>query len=228
MFLLTITGTNAYTQKNFFSAYPDMSQPTRVSFVRHGQVENPEYIFYGRRPYFKLSAPGLREAGNAARRLQHLPLAAVFSSPLLRARQTAREILKLQPQLRLRISGLLTEVLSVYEGGTAREVDMRRGDIYSGAPAAFEQPADIFRRIQQFMASVRKKYPGQHTAAITHGDIIVFMVLWAKGRALTPGNKLRLTGVGISGGYPANGSITTFTYMTDNPEERPRVSYLKP
>lgn len=204
-----------------------MPQPTLVSLVRHGQVENPEYIFYGRLPYFGLSAAGQQEARKAAGRLQNLRLAAVFSSPLLRARQTAREILKQHPRLRLHISGLITEVFSVYEGGPARESDARRGDIYTGTPEPFEQPADVFRRSQRFIASVRKKYPGRHTVAVTHGDIIVFMVLWAKSRALTAQNKLRLAEVGISGGYPAPASITTLAYLTDDPDERPRVSYAR-
>ena len=216
-----------YTEEISFHSTYIMPQSTQVSLVRHGQVENPEYIFYGRLPYFRLSAVGQQEARNVSRRLQRMELAAVFSSPLLRARQTAREILRLHPRLRLRVSGLITEVLSVYEGCPACEVDARRGDIYTGTPPPFEQPEDIFRRGQRFIGSVRKKFPGRHTVAVTHGDIIVFMVLWANGCALSPRNKLRLAEVGISGGYPATGSIITLTYLTDDPEEHPRVSYWR-
>lgn len=199
---------------------------TRILLIRHGHVGNPRSILYGRLPGFRLSALGRLQARCTGRRLRDLPLAAVVSSPLLRCRQTAHEILALHPGLRLLISQRITEVLTVYEGMPGQTVDRLHGDIYTSAPAGFEQPWDIVRRTRGFLADARRRYPGRCVAAVTHGDIIAFTVLWAKGWALTPRNKQRLADVGIAGGYPGHASVTVLSYATKEPDERPQVSHL--
>ncbi len=81
-----------------------MSPETTVWLVRHGYVHNPNKIIYGRLPRFRLSERGVEEARAAGRMMSEMTLHAAYSSPLLRARQTAREILAFHPQLRLRQS----------------------------------------------------------------------------------------------------------------------------
>jgi len=199
-----------------------------LSLIRHGHVYNPDDIFYGRLPGFRLSVKGRKQARSAAAMLQAWDLSAIFSSPLLRARQTAREILRYHPRLKLKISTDLNEVYTPYEGLPAVEVNRRHGDVYTGTEPPFEQPADIVRRLQKFVARAFKSYPLGHIAAVTHGDMIVFMVLWACGQELTAVGKRNLTAFGIHDRYPAPGSITTFTYLSASAEERPEVSYLNP
>jgi broad specificity phosphatase PhoE len=128
----------------------------------------------------------------------------------------------------LHISRLLTEVHTAFEGHPLAEVDGLRDDIYTGAPAGFEQPADIVARATGFVRRVRSLYEGKHIAAVTHGDIIVFMILWAKAMPLTPAGKLGLSATGVLDSYPATGSITTFTFRTLRPDEKPAVRYMKP
>ncbi|MCX8042598.1 MAG: histidine phosphatase family protein, partial [Desulfobacterota bacterium] len=198
---------------------------TTILLIRHAHVENPHRILYGRLPRFRLSALGREQAQHTARLLHHIPLAAVFSSPLLRCRQTAREILAFHPDLRLQISTRMTEVHTPYQGMPAAVVESRGGDVYTDAPTGYEQPADIVRRARSFLTSVRKHYTAACVAAVTHGDVIAFVALWACGFALTPANKLRLGRIGIFDAYPAHGSITMLTYHTDDPNERPQVTY---
>jgi len=205
-----------------------MKLKTTLSFVRHGQVYNPKNIFYGRLPGFRLSDEGNKQADSAAKRLNDCPLAAIFSSPLLRARQTARKIIKYHPNLLLRISIQLTEVLTPFEGFPSATVDTRKGDVYTGSAPCFEQPIDIVNRVQKFIASVRRIYADKHVAAVTHGDIITFMTLLARGQPLTVENKRNMVPWGITDGYPAPASITTFTYQTTSMDERPQVTYLSP
>ncbi len=66
--------------------------PVTVHLVRHGQVENPKGVIYGRLPGYHLSERGTRQARAAARRLADADLAAVWASPLERAQETAAEI----------------------------------------------------------------------------------------------------------------------------------------
>lgn len=63
-----------------------------VYFVRHGEVENPERIKYGRLPGFPLTAKGAAEAQRLAEELWGKGIQAIFCSPLLRTRQTAQPI----------------------------------------------------------------------------------------------------------------------------------------
>lgn len=201
---------------------------TCLSLVRHGRVHNPSCILYGRLPGYPLSIRGLEEARSAARVLRSQALAALFSSPLLRARQTAAEIIKFHPSLEVQINPHINEVASPYEGRPSADVDALNGDIYSGANASYEQPRDVLQRLLSFGAQIRRRFANQHVVAVTHGDVIVFALLWARGRALTPANKIRLAETGLAPGYPATASITTFTFRSTDPNERPHVSYCQP
>ncbi|MGD9365101.1 MAG: hypothetical protein PVH87_05350 [Desulfobacteraceae bacterium] len=75
---------------------------------------------------------------------------------------------------------------------------------------------------------IRRQYAGGRVAAVTHGDVITFMVLWAKGYDLAPRNKTRLLQAGYPEAYPAHASITTLTYNTTDLEEKPIIAYTKP
>jgi broad specificity phosphatase PhoE len=204
-----------------------MSDPTTVWLVRHGHVHNPDQIIYGRLPRFRLSDRGAEEARAAGRMMSALTFGAAYSSPLLRARQTAREILTFHPQLRLRRSPLLNEVFTAFEGQPSWVGDRRRDDYYTGVGPPYEQPADIVHRILRFFESVRRRHAGRNVVAVTHGDVVIFTMLWARGLALSPENKANLRALGFNG-YPATGSLTSFTFRTDAAHERPEVRYIRP
>lgn len=63
-----------------------------IHLVRHGEVENPKGIIYGRLPGFHLSERGQRQAGAAARRLADADIGTIWASPLERAQETAAAI----------------------------------------------------------------------------------------------------------------------------------------
>ena len=196
-----------------------------MTLVRHGRVHNPEKIFYGRLPGFALSSQGLREARCAAQTLSREPLAAVYTSPLLRARQTARAIQACHRHLRIRTSVLLTEVYSPYEGQPTNVVNALGGDVYSGTAPPYEQPQDIIRRVQKFIRRIRKHFAGRQVVAVTHGDVITFMLLWANDLPAKPEYKRNLSVAGLSDRYPATASMSTLVYRTSSIDERPLVSY---
>jgi broad specificity phosphatase PhoE len=205
-----------------------MKDPITVWLVRHGKVHNPKKILYGRLPRFRLSEKGVEEARAAGRLLNGARVAAVYCSPLLRTRQTAAEILAFRPDLTLVQSRYLTEVLNAFEGRPSAEVDARHGDVYTGVGPPYEQPQDIVGRTLNFFRLARRRHPGASVVGVTHGDVIVFAMLWARGLALTPQNKANLHALGFTGGYPATGSLTAFVFRTDSPRELPEVRYIKP
>lgn len=204
------------------------SSQTHIHLVRHGHVYNPQDVVYGRLPRFRLSEKGIQQARSAASFFKSQPIAALFSSPLLRARQTAKEINDGSSHGDIKISRLITEIHSSFEGRPSKEADALGGDVYSGAGPEFEQPADIVDRTLRFFKRVTTRYGGHHVAAVTHGDVIVFALLWAKGYALDPGYKGRLGPLGIQHGYPAHGSVTTFAFDRHRADTKPILSYWEP
>ena len=66
--------------------------PVTVHLVRHGEVENPKGVIYGRLPGYHLSERGKRQAAAAARHLADADIAAIWASPLERAQETAAAI----------------------------------------------------------------------------------------------------------------------------------------
>lgn len=69
---------------------------TTIHFVRHGEVDNPNHVLYERLSGFHLSARGVRMAQATAKYIATVPqmrgITAIYSSPLERTRETAREI----------------------------------------------------------------------------------------------------------------------------------------
>src|SRR5205814_720445 len=73
-------------------ARPGRAGVTVFHLVRHGQVDNPHKVVYGRQRGWRLSARGHKEAEAVARHLAGRPIARVYTSPLERALQTATVI----------------------------------------------------------------------------------------------------------------------------------------
>jgi probable phosphoglycerate mutase len=205
-----------------------MASPTSIHFVRHGHVHNPKNILYGRLPGFRLSEMGREQAQAAADVLREVPFGVAFSSPQPRARQTAEIILAGRNGLEPSISPLIDELYTPFEGRPISEMAARQWDIYTGIEPEYEQPADLVARLQQFITGVRQNYAGQPVLAVTHGDLIAFLLLWAKGLPLEPGSKEKLDTLGLGDSYPATASITTLTYQTTMANEMPTLEYVRP
>jgi len=201
---------------------------THISLVRHGHVKNPDDIFYGRLPGFQLDSNGRAEAARAAEALKTSRLDGVYSSPLLRTRQTAVEILKFHPHLKLKTSSLITEVFTVFQGQPSNMLAPYAWDVYAGKDPEYEQPEDVMKRANKFIRRIRKRHFGRHVVVVTHGDVILFAIFQANKIPVTAANKINLNELGVLKNYPATGSITTLTYQTADMEEFPTVSYSAP
>ena len=69
-----------------------MADTTVVHLLRHGEVDNPHGIIYGRLPGYHLSANGRLMAAAAADYFAERAVVALYSSPLERAQETARPV----------------------------------------------------------------------------------------------------------------------------------------
>lgn len=199
---------------------------TTISFVRHGQVYNPQQLFYGRLPRFRLSEDGRHQAAAAANYLAAQPIYAVYTSPLLRARQTAMPIAK-RLQKEIHISSLLLESHTPYDGQPQTVMEQRNWDGYTGSPPQFEQPADIVRRIVQFIRQMRQRHEGEHVTAVSHGDPIAFTALWAAAQPISVAARRQLTQIGLPVNYPTHVGVLTLFF--NGHAERPyQITYFDP
>jgi broad specificity phosphatase PhoE len=200
--------------------------PTRLAFVRHGEVHNPKQVFYGRLNGFDLSEEGCRQAAATGRFLtERFSLDQIYSSPMLRAHRTAAIIGQGKPVAE---SLHLNEVHSFLEGQPIAVMAGRQWDAYTGAPAKYEQPEAIVARLSQFIQEVLERHPGQTVVAVSHGDPIAFLFLSLRGKALLPANRFEFVEIGLGDSYPAHASIMLLEFQTAVPAEIPAISYYKP
>src|SRR5690349_21791753 len=103
---------------------------TRVIFVRHGNVHNPGNIVYGRLPRMRLSTRGQEDMERTAQYLADVPLAAIYTSPLLRARQSAAYLGRTHPEAPIRVCSWLVEVHTSWQGESNKVTSEIRGFSY--------------------------------------------------------------------------------------------------
>jgi broad specificity phosphatase PhoE len=182
---------------------------TLVHLVRHGHVENPKRVLYGRLPGFNLSASGRAQAELLARHFAAAPLAAVWSSPLERAQQTAARIaeehgLEVVSELRL------IEASNVFEGAAGSKLwyILRHPALWlklrdPSGPSWGERNIDLATRVQEAVTAAREAYAGSQAVLVSHQAPIYVARLAYERRSLTHWPVQREC---------ALGSVTTLTF----------------
>lgn len=152
---------------------------TRVILIRHGQTAwnegAGEERFRGRTD-LTLDATGQAQARAVATRLRDEPLAALYVSPLLRARQTISP-LAMERSLAIQAHrGLLDIDYGHFQGLTHSEADAAHPEIYAmwrTAPGQVRFPggeglADVQTRLQALMDELASRHPGKTVALVGH------------------------------------------------------------
>jgi broad specificity phosphatase PhoE len=88
---------------------------TTVHVARHGEVENPEKILYGRQPGWRLSTRGQQMAETLGEWSKSINVGALHVSPLQRAQETAAPIARAHG-LEITTDERLIEAANVFEG----------------------------------------------------------------------------------------------------------------
>lgn len=151
-----------------------------LHLVRHGHVENPERIVYGRLPGWRLSEEGRRQAEAAAERLRERPIALVHSSPLERAMETAAVIAAARGVEVAADPALIeSELGALWEGLPWSDVKTRRRhewETYLHRPHEVAFVGETFEALGERMAAVLRRLAGRHeggeAAVVSHGDPI--------------------------------------------------------
>lgn len=186
-----------------------MSSVTRLHLLRHGDVENPSGVLYGRLPGYHLSERGRAMAERIAETVQGRDLTHLVSSPLERAQETAAPIaaaLDLVPVLDER----LVEAANVFQGlsfgvgdGALRNPTHWKHLRNPFRPSWGEPYAELAERMRDAMAAARDAAEGHEALLVSHQLPIWTVRSAVEGRRLWHDPRRRQC---------ALASLTTFTY----------------
>jgi broad specificity phosphatase PhoE len=199
-----------------------MSDTTVVHLLRHGEVDNPRGILYGRLPGYHLSANGRAMADAAADYFAGRAVVALFSSPLERAQETARPVAE-RLGLPIVTDDRLTEAWNHFEGlkfgvgdGALRKPAHWPRLVNPFRPSWGEPYCEVAARMLSVMETARAAAVGQEAVCVTHQLPIWIARRAAEGRQLWHNPAVR---------EAALGSVTSFTYTGDRLAD---VSYTVP
>lgn len=160
----------------------------RLYFVRHGESEaNTLRVISNRESQYGLTALGRQQAAMLADQLKAVPFTAIYSSPILRARETA-EILAQSLHLPYQI----TEALREYDCGTLEEKsdeaswklhseiakDWTQNQNHLRKPDGGENFLEIKKRFLPFIESFSQNGAPQekHLLFVSHGGLLQLML----------------------------------------------------
>lgn len=168
-------------------------RPTTLHFVRHGVTENTGKLLYGQADGHPLSAFGKAQAERTAQRLMSVTggrAAAIVSSPLQRARETAKPIARLH-KLRVHTDPRLmdADVGDMTDMPLRRVLSGKQGQHIRENPVTFRFPggesfAEIYARLTDALEDIRNEYRGKTVIVVSHGDLIDMAIADAFGTGL--------------------------------------------
>jgi probable phosphomutase (TIGR03848 family) len=150
----------------------------RLLLIRHGTTDEVGRVLTGWTPGVHLNAEGRGQAEAAAERLARVPVRAIYTSPVDRARETAGTI-----AARLGLVAVVSEALGELRLGrwTGRSLESLEGDpewdrfnsFRPGTrPPGGEWMIEVQARVVAEIQRLRELHPDDVVAAVTHGDPI--------------------------------------------------------
>ena len=182
---------------------------TVVHLVRHGEVENPHRVLYGRRPGFHLSADGRVQAKAVADFLAGRDVTVLRSSPLERALETA-EPLSAEFGLAVVVDERLIEPWNHFEGmtfgvghGSLRQPRHWRHLRNPFRPSWGEPYGEVAARVRAALSDAADAARGHEAVCVSHQLPIWIARRGFEGRRLWHDPRRR---------EAALASVTSFTY----------------
>jgi broad specificity phosphatase PhoE len=150
--------------------------PTRLLLLRHGQTELSVQRRYSGHGDPELTPLGHAQAAGAALRLAAVPdVAAVLTSPLRRARQTAAAVADATGAPLVVRDALIETDFGAWEGLTFAEARARDPELHASwlgseevAPPGGESFAAVGRRIEAEREAVLEEYAGATVVLVSH------------------------------------------------------------
>jgi broad specificity phosphatase PhoE len=153
----------------------------KLIITRHGETEgNVKRILAG--PEDPLTSNGREQAKKVSQRLKDENISAIFSSPFIRAKETAQIIAKNHPKTPFIVADELKEgKVGCWVGLGYDEVDWDR------IPEDLENRTDLFERGKAIIERVIREYPNKTVLFVAHNAINKAMIKFL--RKLDPEDK---------------------------------------
>jgi len=167
-----------------------MTQSTLILLVRHGETPTTGTVLPGRAPGLHLSERGRAQAEAVAQRLSGLPVHAIYSSPLERARETAEPSAAGAGLTVSEEAGLLECDFGDWTGAAlAGLTGLPEWQTVQHNPSAFRFPngegfSGMQARIVGTLETLRAAHPGAVVVCFSHADPIKAAVAHALGTHL--------------------------------------------
>lgn len=186
---------------------------TKVYLIRHGTTDNNRKGIFQGSVDVALSDQGLSQAKCLAKRFAGVKLDAIYTSPLIRARQTA-EALAGEHRLIVTAEPLLTELdgglLEGYDGERNNRLYPEQMKNMRERPGLFHAPGgessrEVYDRMIRAMDGIVQKHPSGSAAVVSHGFAIQLYLGYVK--------KAPFEQIGHS--IVGNASVSTIYYDED-------------
>lgn len=177
---------------------------TLVLLVRHGTTPTTGQVLPGRAPGLHLSDAGVRQAAKVAERLAGLRLAAVYTSPLERARETAAATAAAAGLDPIEEPGLLECDFGEWTGESLAALNRRKEwRTVLSSPSTFRFPdgeslAEVQARVVSTLDRLRAAHPGAVVACFSHADPIRAALTFAMGAHLDSFHRISVSPGSIS------------------------------
>lgn len=175
---------------------------TTIYLVRHGEYDNPDYLFPGRAAGFPLSQVGKEQVNKLSKHFEGISIDVLYSSPLQRTRETAA-ILSTSLHVPIQFDVRLVEVRTNLEGKSMKLFDETMGEL-SYLPENLAKGAEsmqqLTRRMHQFVEEKRSENDGKTVLIVTHGDPMRFVVMKYMGLPITFAASRKVS-IPLAGGY---------------------------
>ncbi|MDO8538432.1 MAG: histidine phosphatase family protein [archaeon] len=158
----------------------------KLIIVRHGEtIENQKKILMGHLPGI-LSSNGIEQAKTIALKLKEEKIDAIYSSDLARAADTAKEIAKFHPHIKLILSQELRErFIGTFQGKPREEVGWRTilgKDSIIPQPKNMESMKQLFERANLFLKKIKETHKNQTVVIVAHYGIITALICVIDGK----------------------------------------------
>lgn len=189
---------------------------TTVYIIRHGEIDNPKKILYGRSIEMKLNDIGRKQMRDLAKKLRERKSVPqkIFTSPLSRASESAQILveelkLKSKPIIERDLIDIDIPALAGKSFAEREKIHKSGTDEYSEKYVKLgnEPREHVIKRVKDAFKKIVIKNKGGSLVIVSHGDPLQFLLYFL----LNPGKKVPSMNILANKNYPPKGSAVKLT-----------------
>ncbi len=183
-----------------------ISMKQTLLFVRHGETTwNAEHLLPGQLPGIPLNDKGREQVARLSTALSEIPISAIISSPLERARDTA-EIIAQSRNLTVQFDpGLMDTDVGRWAGQKYDELSKNDAEwkAYVLDPTTAPEGVETFPQVQQrAMAAVERwrtqEGIGQYPVFVAHADVVKLIIAYYTGLEASKASRMFVDNASVS------------------------------